>query len=109
MNLESRRSRYLRDPLPLQLGGLASNVSRIGWLARQPDELGADAVFRESKHFTEWAAASGSQPQQLALLSEAQWRLSAWQRSWQDRAQRLRLADEADTLAQRLLKEAGLI
>src|SRR5262250_821477 len=49
--LDARKERYLRDPLPVRLGNLASNLARIRSIATRPD-LGEAArrVIRESKH-----------------------------------------------------------
>ena len=35
--LDARKERYLKDPLPVRLGNLASNLARIGSIATQPD------------------------------------------------------------------------
>ena len=39
-NLDTVRERYLRDPLPVRLGGLAANLSRIASFARNPATAG---------------------------------------------------------------------
>ena len=35
--LDARKERYMRDPLPVRLGNLASNLARIRSIATQPD------------------------------------------------------------------------
>ena len=57
-NKERRRDRYLRDPLPVRLAGLAADLARVASSARH--ESGAASVaemLEESQYFIEWTAA----------------------------------------------------
>lgn len=76
------RERYLRDSLPVRLGGLAANLSRIKSFATQ--NAGRDAVesmLDESKHFIEWTAAK-TEIQTAAQLGELQVQMARWQLTW---------------------------
>jgi hypothetical protein len=103
----ARKDRYQRDPPPVQLGGLASNVSRIAWHAKRatPTER---SLFRESKYFTEWAAPGRSLEEQ-ALLGELQLQLALWERGWGTRFSHDAIAQGAQEWSTRLLKAAGLV
>lgn len=106
-NLEGRRQRYQQDSLPIQLGGLASNLSRIAWHAQQASSSGVAPVFRESKYFTEWAASRCTEEQQ-ALLADLQFELACWERGWSTRIDCPSIARDATAWSNRLLEEAGL-
>ncbi len=52
------KDRYLRDPIPIRLGGIAANLGRVDSFST--NSANRDAVFRlldESKWFIEWTAA----------------------------------------------------
>ena len=101
------RSRYQKDPPAIQLGGLASNLSRIAWFARRAGFDAALPVFRESKYFTEWAAPSCGLAQQ-SVLAEVQLQLALWERGWGNRLTPARIAEEAQQWSAQLLVSAGL-
>lgn len=74
------KNRYKQDPPQVQVGGLASNLSRISWLMNRQDgaqKLGA--IFRESKHFAEWAA-EHTPIEVRGALAEVQIDLALWER-----------------------------
>lgn len=74
------RERYLRDTLPIRLGGLAANLSRIKSFAAY--DAGRDAVeslIDESKFFIEWTAAEADSSV-AAELVELQVQLACWHR-----------------------------
>ena len=102
------RARYQRDNPAVQLGGLASNLSRIAWFARRQSLNDALPVFRESKYFTEWAAPSCSLEQQ-GVLAELQLELALWERSWGNRLSPMDIAQEAQRWSAHLLTSAGLL
>ena len=104
----SRRRRYQQDNPPVQLGGLASNLSRISWFAQRGDQQSACPVFQESKYFTEWSAPSLPVEQQ-GLLAELQVDLALWERGWGGRLSPSRIAQEAQRWSARLLESAGLL
>lgn len=101
-----RRDRYLRDPVPVRLGNLASNLSRIAHLAhRAGAEQTLIGQMEESKYFIEWTgpdAAAGLQPD----LARLQVKLALWQA----RAARGELSEVArDEMARQASEAAGLV
>ena len=103
-----RRTRYQQDGFAVQLGGLASNLSRLAWFAQRDDRQQALPIFRESKYFTEWAASSCSLEQQ-SRLAELQLQLAIWERAWAGRLSPSRIAEEAQRWSLELLQSAGLL
>ena len=76
------RERYLRDNLPVRLGGLAANLRRIGSFTRHPANGAAVAsLVDESKYFIEWTAGE-VEVETAAQLVELQVQLARWQRNW---------------------------
>lgn len=107
------RERYLRDSLPVRLGGLAANLSRIKSFAAY--EGGREAVaslLDESKFFTEWTGAEAS-VEAAGELVELQIQLALWQQSWDriwsNREQRQEVAEHASIWSKRVLEISGLL
>jgi len=107
------RTRYLRDPLPIRLGGLAANLARIK--SASTHRANGDAVVSmvdESKHFIEWTAAE-AEVEVAAELVELQIQLARWQRTyatiWPDPVQRLEMAEQAKRWSDRILDLSGLL
>lgn len=107
------RERYLRDGLPVRLGGLAANLARITSLsghAAAGDVV--NSLLNESKFFIEWTAGdadidTAAELVQLQLLIAAwQWN---WKRIWPDPAQRQRVAEQARDWSGRVLERSGLL
>jgi len=111
--LEARKDRYLRDPLPVRLGNLASNLARIQSIATRP-ELGdaAKRVIRESEHFVEWAGKDAELFVQVELV-ELQRRLAEWQFNWNeisnDLEKRNSVAEQAGFWSEKILDCSGLL
>jgi hypothetical protein len=111
--LDARKERYLRDPLPVRRGNLASNLARIRSIATQPD-LGEAArrVIRESKHFAEWAGKDADLQVQIELV-ELQRQLARWQFKWReiwdDIERRASLAEQAGAWSEKILESSGLL
>ena len=111
--LDARKERYLRDPLSIRLGNLASNLARIRSIATQP-ELGeaAKRVVRESKHFVEWAGKDAELQVQIELL-DLQKQLARWQYKWHeiwnDTEKRNLVAEQAGAWSQKILDRSGLL
>ena len=79
---EKRRQRYLRDPLPIRLGGLAATLGRISSSARKSDSAVVVAeLLDEAKHFIEWTAAEAT-PEIAAELVQIQRMITLWQKAW---------------------------
>jgi hypothetical protein len=107
------QERYLRDAVPVRLGGLAANLRRIKSFASQ--ETGREAVaslIEESKYFIEWTAPE-AHVETAAQLVEIQVQLARWQRKWPhiwlDSAQRQQIAEQSAAWSDRVLKLSGLL
>src|SRR5262245_18694219 len=82
--LEARKDRYLRAPLPVRPGKLASNLARIRSIASRPEVGDATKrVIRESEHLAEWAGKDAELQVQVELV-ELQRRLARWQFNWHE-------------------------
>jgi hypothetical protein len=111
--IDARKERYMRDPLPVRLGNLASNLARIKSTATRP-ELGdaAKRVIRESKHLVEWAGENADLQVQIELV-ELQRQLARWQfkwaEIWNDIEKRNSIAEQAGVWSQKILERSGLL
>ena len=77
-----RKERYLRDGIPVRLGGLAANLSRVKSFAENP--ANSDAVFQlleESKYFIEWTGRE-LDIDSVVRLCEMQRQMAVWQLNW---------------------------
>jgi hypothetical protein len=110
---KSIRERYLRDALPLRLGGLAANLARIKSFSDHPDHCDVvESILDESKFFIEWTTPDAG----LALQGEliklqiqlAHWQLN-WSAIWSDPVQRVAVAEKAREWSDRLLEMSGLL
>lgn len=107
------QERYLRDPLPVRLGGLAANLARIKSFSDHPDHREVvESLVGESKQFIEWNVPDAGLELQVELL-ELQLQLARWQRAWPaiwaDPAQRAAVAEQACAWSERVLKASGLL
>ena len=107
------RERYLHDKLPVRLGGLAANLSRIKSFAAHDANCEAVAsVIDESKFFIEWTAAE-AESNVAAELVELQVQLARWQRNWTsiwaDPIQRGQVAEQSGVWSRRVLEMSGLL
>ncbi|HDQ34825.1 MAG TPA: hypothetical protein ENN14_00740 [Chloroflexi bacterium] len=107
------RERYLQDALPVRLGGLAANLSRIKSFAQHDAHQAAVAsLLEESKFFIEWTAAEAD-VSTAAELVELQVQLAlwahAWDEIWHDTAQRQEVAQLSSRWSQRVLELSGLL
>lgn len=112
-NLEQKRERYLRDPLPVRLGGLAADLARIASSARHT--LGNASVaemIEESRYLIEWTAAE-AEPEIAGELVDIQRMLTLWRRAWPEaqhsQAQRLLLSVQAKKWSDQDLGYSGLL
>jgi len=105
---ERIRQRFLRDPLPIRLGGLAADLARIASFAEDPaDRAAVASLLEESKYFAEWAAPDAPLETQ-ALLAELQVTLAVWERRWLNGAPDHTMQVEAQRKSDELLTLAGL-
>ena len=107
------QDRYLRDGVPVRLGGLAANLRRIKSFSAQ--ETGQDAVaslIEESKFFIEWTAGE-TQTDTAAQLVELQIQLARWQLTWQeiwpDPTKRQQVVEQSLAWSERVLAFSGLL
>lgn len=107
------RERYLRDSVPVRLGGLASDLSRIKSTAINEANLQVVVgLLDESKHFIEWTAAE-TETETAGYLARLQVELALWQRQlpdrWPNPADRQRLSQQASAWSERVLEMSGLL
>ena len=107
------RERFLRDPLPIRLGGLAADLARISSFS--DDDRHSNAVLgllEESKFFIEWTGPAAP-PEVGAELASIQVQLALWQvrwdRLWPDPQARQAMADQAALWSRRILDMSGLL
>ena len=106
---ERIRERYLRDPLPIRLGGLAADVARIASCADTPqDHAAVLSLLEEGKWFAEWAAPEAPLDVQ-ELLADVQLALAIWHRRWLAGRPEPTMQAQARQWADRLLARSGLI
>ena len=111
-NMERIRDRYLKEPLPQRLGGLAASLARISSSARRSSGAAEVAVMlEECRYFIEWTAA-GAEPEAAADMVDIQLLLTMWCSAWSDAqkipAQRMILSVLAKGWSDRVLDYSGL-
>lgn len=107
------RERYMRDDLPVRLGGLAANLSRIkSFSANESSRETVASLIDESKMFIEWTAAQ-AETETSAKLVELQVQLALWQLQWQniwaDSAKRTEVAEQSRLWSTQVLEMSGLL
>jgi len=105
--------RYLRDPSPVRLGGLAANLARIESFSDRVEHCDVvRSLLEESKFLIEWAAPDLQLDIQAELaelqLQLALWELD-WKRIWSDSEQRSAVAKQAQLWSRRVLELSGLL
>jgi hypothetical protein len=109
---EKRRERFLRDPLPRRLGGLAATLGRISSSARNSaDPSIVTNLLNEARYFIEWTAAD-AEPEVAAELVSMQTLLTLWLKVWKNAShsheQRTLLSVQAKNWSDRTLEFSGL-
>ena len=112
-DMEKLRERFLRDPLPRRLGGLAATFGRISSSARKSTDPNMVAtLLDEAKHLIEWTAAE-TEPETAAELVQMQTMITLWQRAWaeasQNPRQRSLLSVQAKDWSDKATDFSGLI
>ena len=107
------RERYLRDTLPVRLGGLAANLSRVkSFAAHDASRDAVESLIDESKYFIEWTA-TDAETQTAAEFVDLQIQLSQWQYNWvhiwTDPVQRCQIAEASNIWSKRVLELSGLL
>jgi hypothetical protein len=111
-NKEKLRERFLRDPLPRRLGGLAATLGRISSVTRiSSDPTNVTRLLEEAKYMIEWTAAD-TEPEVASELVSMQTLLNLWLRAWantsQYKEQRTLLSVQAKHWSDRALDFSGL-
>ena len=112
-NKEKLRERYLRDPLPQRLGGLAATLGRVSSSARKAiDSLSVVNHLQEARYFIEWTAAE-TEPEIAAELVSMQRLITLWLEVWEKtseiKEQRTLLSVQAKYWSDRVLDFSGLV
>ena len=112
-DMEILRERFLRDPLPRRLGGLAATLGRLSSSARKSTDPNiVSNLLDEAKHLIEWTAAE-AEPETAAELVQIQTMITFWQRAWdeasQNPEQRLLLSVQAKDWSDKALDFSGLV
>lgn len=107
------RERYMRDDLPVRLGGLAANLSRIkSFSANDASQAVVESLIDESKMFIEWTAAQ-AEVTTAEKLVELQVQLALWQLQWKaiwsDPLKRKQVAEESANWSKQVLELSGLL
>jgi len=107
------RERYLTDEIPVRLGGLAANLSRIkSFVNNEKNKSLVESLIEESKHFIEWTARE-TEIDTAAKLVELQVELALWQiklnQIWPDANQRKQISEKSNAWSQQVLMASGLL
>jgi hypothetical protein len=113
INAQAKKERFLRDPIPVRLGGLAANLARVDSFSQNPaNQAAVFDLFEESKYFIEWTAAE-TEIETAVELIELQLQIAIWQRNWQknweDVKVRKSVANTSTDWSQHLLERSGLL
>ncbi len=112
-DLEAKKNRYMQDTLPIRMGGIAANLSRVGSFVKFAEgKVAVSGLIEESKYFIEWTAAEFDLETTVELV-DIQRKLVRWQNSldkvWDDEAKRAELGFDARNISERLLARSGLL
>ncbi len=112
-NQNAIQARYLRDPLPIRLGGLAANLARVESFSDHLDHSEVvERLLDESKYFIEWTAPDANLQLQAELV-ELQRQLAQWQYQWKsiwaDPIKRATVAEQAGAWSKKVLDRSGLL
>jgi hypothetical protein len=107
------RERYMKDELPVRLGGLAANLSRIkSFSANENSREAVASLIDESKMFIEWTAAQ-AEINTASVMVDIQIQLALWQirweRIWPDSAERKQIAEKSMIWSKQILELSGLL
>ena len=104
-DLKRMRERFIRDPSPVRMGNLASDLLRLSkWIqGRHTDEAIVD-LMREIASFMEWSGDLG-----LAELADMQREICRWRSAWPIEQARHILALRASQMSNRILEWSGLL
>jgi hypothetical protein len=112
MDKERLRERFMRDPLPRRLGGLAATLGRISSSARKSsDPAIVFELLDEARRLIEWTAGE-TEPEVAEELVHIQILLTVWQKAWgtasQNPHERLLLSLQAKDWSDKAVDFSGL-
>lgn len=107
------QTRYMQDELPIRLGGLAANLSRVKSFGSNDDnQMAVESLLEESKFFIEWTAKE-VEIETAGELAELQIQLAVWtyslDRIWQNLNQRQEIIKQSSHWSQKVLELSGLL
>jgi hypothetical protein len=107
------QERYMRDELPVRLGGLAANLSRIkSFSANEASRETVASLIDESKMFIEWTAPH-AEINTAAAMVDIQVQLALWQirweRIWANPDHRKQIAEQSGVWSKQILELSGLL
>lgn len=110
---EKLKLRYLRDDVPVRLGGIAANLARVrSFSTNQGQDQFVEMMIDESKHFIEWTTLDAESEIQSELV-DLQIQLAVWKQNWtliwNDLGQRSAVAGLAGKWSDRILDLSGLL
>ena len=110
---EKAKQRFLRDPLPRRMGGIAASLARISSSARRESgQARVEEMMQEVKYYIEWTAAE-TDPEVAAELVNIQIALALWQSGWKETGKlhhpRTILSFQAKLWSERVLNLSGLL
>ncbi len=109
---ERKKERYLLDPLPIRLAGLAATLARITSSSRHATGGAAvEELLEECQYYIEWTAAE-AEPEIAAELVNIQRMIVLWRKIWVDaqrqQSQRTLLSVQSKIWSDQVLGYAGL-
>ena len=112
MDKKRLQERFMRDPLPRRLGGLAATLGRISSSARKSsDPAIVSDLLDEARRLIEWTAGE-TEPEVAAELVRIQILLTVWQKAWETASQnpheRLLLSLQAKDWSDKAVDFSGL-
>ena len=112
-DMEKLRERFLCDPLPQRLGGLAATLGRVSSAARDlTDPSIAQNHLKEARYFIEWTAAE-TEPEVASELVSMQRLITLWLKTWDKtshiKEQRTLLSVQAKHWSDRAMDFSGLL
>ena len=115
-NRDQIRERYMRDPLPIRLGGLAADLARIVSFSQNPKSMaGVESLLGESRAFINWSAPDllPDRVDDAARLVEIGRGITRWYWTWHqakdEPAERKKLAEQAQAWSDEILAMSGLL
>lgn len=110
---EKKRQRYLHDPLPIRLAGLAADLARIASSARHPSgSASVSEMLEESQYYIEWTAAE-AEPEIASELVDIQLMIVIWRHAWPEAqhsmTQRTLLSVQAKKWSDLILDYSGIV